>query len=206
MAKRKRKQWLDEHRRDPYVRQAAHQGMRSRAVYKLREIDRRDRLLRRGMTVVDLGAAPGSWSQYIAQRVGKEGTVIACDLLPIEPLANVTLLQGDIRDPALVSQLRRLLPGGIADLVISDMAPKMTGISITDQARSLELVEAAIALTTTILRRGGTLVVKVFQGIELATLRSSLQSHFRQCLVRKPDASRARSREIYLLARGFRAV
>ncbi|GAB4177991.1 MAG: 23S rRNA (uridine(2552)-2'-O)-methyltransferase RlmE [Rhodocyclaceae bacterium] len=195
--------WLSRHVSDPYVRQARASGWRSRAAFKLIEIDRRDRILRPGAFVVDLGAAPGSWSQVAVVRAGA-GRVIGIDLLPIEPLSGARFLRGDLRNPADLAGLAALVPAGGADLVLSDMAPNLCGVAASDQARSAELVELALEFASRGLRRGGDLLVKVFQGSEFARLRALLAGAFERVLVRKPGASRGESAECYLLCRGRR--
>lgn len=208
MAKRSSssKAWLREHHGDVYVNQAKREGYRSRAAYKLLEIDRKDRLLRPGMTVVDLGAAPGGWSQVAAQRVGKQGRVIALDRLDMPPLPGVEFIQGDILDDDYVAFVRERLGSGLADLVISDMAPNISGVDAVDQPRSIYLAELALDLAERVLAPGGDLLVKVFQGAGSEAYMADLRSRFSKVVVRKPQASRARSREIYLLARGFRGA
>ena len=201
---RSSKTWLAEHFSDEFVRRAQQEGFRSRAVYKLEEIDRRDRLLRPGMVVVDLGAAPGGWSQYVAHRVGPAGRVLALDILSMEPVAGVEVLQGDFTEQAAVDELLGCLQGRPVDLVISDMAPNISGIDSADQARAMYLAELAVEFAGQVLRTGGDFLVKVFQGSGYAPLHQDLRSRFDRVLVRKPKASRARSREIYLLGRGLR--
>lgn len=195
--------WLARHVRDPYVKRASKEGARSRAQFKLAEIDSRDKLLRPGMTVVDLGAAPGGWSEYAATRVAPRGRVIAVDLLAIEPIAGVEIVQGNIANPKVLDFLESTLAGA-ADLVISDMAPNMTGIASRDQALSAELGELAIDLAEKTLRRGGVLVLKAFHGVGFTELVGRLRRRFDKVATRKPGASRAESREIYLLATGFK--
>lgn len=198
--KRKRKRWLDDHRRDEFVRRAGVEGYRSRAAYKLAEIDRRDRLLKPGMTVVDLGAVPGSWSQYAVQR---GAAVVAVDRSPMQPLHDVTFVGGDFTDAGVQERVVKALPGGQADLVFSDMAPNITGVAATDQSASAALASAALIFSRQVLRRGGAVLVKVFQGPEVQQLRGEMAQSFSTVLVRKPQASRSRSAEVYLLARGF---
>lgn len=203
MPRRKSSQaWLQRHFRDPYVKRAQQEGARSRAHYKLAEIDARDKLFRSGMTVVDLGAAPGGWSEYAAERVKPRGQVVAVDLLPLAPIAGVTFVQGDFTDPQVLDLLRQRL-GGPADLVISDMAPNITGISATDQARALALAESAVAFAQSALRPGGALLVKAFHGAGFDVLAAHLRRHFKKVSTRKPGASRTESREVYLLAKDF---
>ena len=203
MASRKRRtsRWLEEHRRDSFVRRAGAEGYRSRAAYKLAEIDRRDGLLRAGMTVVDLGAAPGSWSQYAAKRVG---AVVAVDRLPMQPLPGVTCVKGDFTSSEVQEQIVAALPAGRADLVFSDMAPNISGIAVVDQSASAALAGAALEFCQRVLRPGGTLLVKLFQGPEARPLRRAMEQSFERVSVRKPEASRSGSAEQYLLARGYR--
>jgi 23S rRNA (uridine2552-2'-O)-methyltransferase len=198
--------WLREHFDDRYVRQAQALGLRSRAAFKLLEIDDRDRLLRPGLTVVDLGAAPGGWSQVVADRVGPQGRVFALDLLAIEPLPGVTLLQGDFTDQALLDQLLERLAGRPVDLVLSDMAPNMSGMKAVDQPRAALLAELALDCARQVLRPGGDLLLKMFQGAGFDPLLAELRAAFTKVVVRKPQASRPRSREVYLLARNYRLV
>lgn len=195
------KTWMQEHVRDPYVRRAQAQGLRSRAAFKLLELDAKDRLFSPGQTVVDLGAAPGSWSEIAARRVGPGGKVIAIDLLEMATLAGVTFIQGDFTDPAILAELERALDGGKVDLVLSDMAPHISGVSATDQARGLQLAELAADFALSHLNPGGALVVKVFQGTEFPAFIKRLRAAFESVVSRKPGASRDRSREMYLLAR-----
>ncbi|MFP5382994.1 MAG: 23S rRNA (uridine(2552)-2'-O)-methyltransferase RlmE [Gammaproteobacteria bacterium] len=196
--------WLREHFDDPYVRKAQELGYRSRAVFKLLEIQEKDRLLKPGLTVVDLGAAPGSWAQIVAQAVGEKGMVIASDILPMDPLPGVTFIQGDFREEEVFTAILGALGGRPVDLVISDMAPNMSGNRAVDQPRVMYLAELALDLARRVLAPGGSLLVKVFQGEGIDAYRGQLRASFEQLLVRKPEASRARSAEIYLLARGFR--
>ncbi len=198
--------WLQEHFNDPYVRQAQEQGYRSRAVFKLLEIQEKDRLLRPGMTVIDLGAAPGSWSQVAAGLVGVKGLVIASDILPMEPLPGVHFVLGDFREEAVFAALLAVLGDRQADLVISDMAPNMSGERSVDQPRAMYLADLALELARRVLRPGGDLLVKTFQGEGVDAYRKEMRQSFRQLLVRKPGASRARSSEVYLLGRGFEMV
>ena len=189
--------------RDPYVKRAIKEGARSRAHYKLAEIDARDKLFHTGMIVVDLGAAPGGWSEYAATRVTPGGRVIAVDLLPIEPMASVEIVQGNIADPSVLDLLESKLAGK-ADLVISDMAPNMSGIASRDQALSAELAEEAVNVAEKALKRGGSMLLKAFQGAEFEALLGRMRGLFEKVAIRKPGASRAKSREIYLLAKGFK--
>ena len=195
------KAWLHRHVTDAYVRQAKAAGYRSRAAYKLLEIDRKDRLLRPGMRVLDLGAAPGGWSQVAARKVGPQGRVVAIDLLEIAPISGVSVLRGDVREPQAREALREAL-GGTADLVLSDLSPNLSGIPGVDQARGAELAELALELAGEILKPTGALVVKVFQGEAFAEVLNRIKRAFKAVSVRKPGASRGESRETYLLARG----
>ncbi len=192
--------WLKEHFDDAYVLRAQREGWRSRAVYKLEELDQKYRLLKPGMTVVDLGAAPGGWSQYAAKVLGAKGQIFALDILPMEPLPGVTYLEGDFRDGAVLGQLKTLLGDRPIDLVMSDMAPNISGVGVVDQARSMYLVELAVEFARDMLRPGGSFVSKLFQGEGFDALVLSLRKDFTRVFVRKPKASRARSREVYLVA------
>jgi 23S rRNA (uridine2552-2'-O)-methyltransferase len=194
--------WLQRQRRDPYVKRARAEGARSRAHYKLAEIDAREKLLRPGLTVVDLGAAPGGWSEYAAARVTSRGRVVAVDLLPMQPISGVQFTQGDFADLQVLNLLKTQL-GGPADLVISDMAPNITGIVATDQARALELEERAIEFAEATLRPGGALLLKAFHGAGFESLTARLRRRFQKVATRKPGASRGESREVFLLAKGF---
>jgi 23S rRNA (uridine2552-2'-O)-methyltransferase len=195
--------WLREHFADEYVKRARDAGYRSRAVYKLKEIQDKDRLIRPGMTVLDLGAAPGGWSQLAAKLVGKKGRVIALDVLPMEPLAGVEAIQGDFREQDVLESVLAVLGGRPADLVISDMAPNSSGIKAVDQLRQMYLTELALDLARGCLKPGGDLLLKVFQGEGFDALLSELRKDFSTATVRKPKPSRARSREVYLLARNY---
>jgi 23S rRNA (uridine2552-2'-O)-methyltransferase len=200
------KQWLKEHFDDVYVRRAQEEGYRSRASFKLLEIQEQDRLIKRGMTVVDLGAAPGGWSQVAANLVGDKGQVIASDILPIDSLPDVEFLQGDFTEQAVLDSLIKLLKDERADLVISDMAPNMSGMRDIDIPQVMYLAELALDLTRTVLKPEGSFLVKVFHGEGYEELQKQLKSSFTSLKVRKPKASRARSSEIYLLASGFRGL
>ncbi len=201
--KRRKQAWLREHARDAYVRRAQEEGYRSRAVYKLIEIDRRYRLLRPGQIVIDLGAAPGSWSEYARRQVGPSGRVLAVDVAAMSPLGGVEFICGDIGDPAVLDLLAEALVDTAADLVISDMAPNISGDAVADQARTLALGERVLAVAKETLRDGGQLLVKAFQGEGFASLRGAMQPYFDKIHTCKPQASRSRSREIYLLGQGF---
>ena len=197
------KSWLQRQRRDPFVKRSRDEQYRSRAVYKLMEIDRRDRLFHRGQTVIDLGAAPGGWSQYAAAQVDGGGRVIAVDMLEMEAVAGVEILRGDFTEEALVDGCLTALGGAPADLVISDMAPNLSGVRSADQARSMALAEAALDFACRVLRPGGDFLVKLFQGAGTEEYRRELNERFQKVMVRKPKASRDSSREFYMLARRY---
>ncbi len=196
------KQWMHEHVTDTYVQRAQKEGYRSRAAYKLLEIDERDHLLKRGMVVVDLGATPGGWSQVAATRVAPSGKVIALDLLPLQAIRGVEFIQGDFRENNVLAQLEELLGGKSVGLVISDMAPNISGIDITDQARAMHLAELALDFSVRHLQPGGAFLVKVFQGVGFEDYVKLMRSHFSRVVTRKPDASRGRSNELYILGIG----
>jgi len=198
------RQWLREHFSDPYVKQARQQGYRSRAAYKLLELQKRDKLFRQGSLVIDLGAAPGGWSQVAAQQTGKNGRVIALDILPMKPIAGVEFIQGDFTSPEVTERLRACLLDQKADWVISDMAPDMSGVGAVDQARSIELANLALLFAEEVLHEQGGLLIKAFQGEDFEALLRAMRAAFPSVLIRKPDASRMRSREVYLLGRPAR--
>ena len=205
MARSKTSQrWLKEHFNDIYVQKAQQEGYRSRAVYKLMEIQEKDRLIRPGMVVVELGAAPGGWSQYVAQCLGGRGRMIALDILPMDALPDVTFIQGDFREQAVLDALYAELGDSAVNLVISDMAPNTSGVRSVDQAKSMYLVELALDFAQSRLAAGGDFLIKIFHGPGFDTLLRSLKSQFLTVQTRKPEASRARSQETYLLARGFK--
>ena len=195
--------WLQEHFSDPYVKEAHKRGLRSRASFKLEELQKRDRLIKAGNIVVDLGAAPGGWSEFAVKCVGEKGKVIACDILPIRPIRNVTFLQGDFRDEAVFLKLYSMFGVG-ADVVLSDMAPNMSGTTAIDQPRAMLLSELALDMARRVLRIGGSFVVKVFTGSGSQEYLAELRKDFSVVKVRKPDASRDRSREVYMVATGFK--
>ncbi len=197
------KAWMREHVSDPYVQRAKREGFRSRAAYKLEEIDARDRLLRPGMSVVDLGAAPGGWSQVVAQRLAGRGRVMALDCLEMTPIPGVDFICGDFRAPEVLQALERALEGARVDLVLSDMAPNLSGIAAADQARHLHLAELALDFACANLKIGGHFLVKSFQGEGFPGFLAGLRRSFRQVVSRKPKSSRERSSEIYLLGKGF---
>lgn len=197
---------MQEHVNDPYVKRAQTEGLRSRAAFKLLELDAKDRLFRSGQTVVDLGAAPGSWSEVAVRQTGPGGRVIAIDLLEIAPLPGVTFIRGDFGESAVLAQVERALGGSKVDLVLSDMAPNISGVPATDQARSLQLAELAEEFALAHLKPGGALLVKAFQGAGFPEFLKRLRGAFDSVASRKPGASRDRSREMYLLARRPRSA
>lgn len=196
--------WLQEHVTDPYVKLAQQAGYRSRAVYKLLELQEKYNIIRKGMIIVDLGAAPGGWSQYVAEILNKNGRIIALDLLPIDPIPNVELLQGDFQEEVILEKLLNMVGECKVDLVLSDMAPNTSGIDSVDQPKSIYLAELALELAEKSLRPGGSLVIKVFQGQGIDEYIKSVKQLFTQVLQKKPSASRSRSKEFYLLARNFK--
>lgn len=200
------KRWLQRQSSDPYVKQARAEGYRARAAYKLKELDVRDRLFAKGQRVVDLGAAPGSWSQVAVERTGgaeSGAKVIALDILPMEPLSDVHFIQGDFREDAPLAELEALV-GEKVDLVLSDMAPNISGIAPSDQARSIYLAELALDFAVQWLKPGGSLVIKLFQGEGFDAFVAQAKKHFANIKLRKPEASRSESREVYLVARQLR--
>jgi 23S rRNA (uridine2552-2'-O)-methyltransferase len=196
------KDWMQEHVADRYVRRAQREGMRSRAAFKLEEIAERDRLLRPGMTVVDLGAAPGGWSQVAAKRVGAAGRVIALDILEMVSLPGVTFVPGDFREEGTVEALEQALGGRGVDLVLCDLAPNLSGVKSVDQARAIELAELGLQFAVNHLKPQGNFLVKLFHGSGFEGFARRMREHFREVVTRKPDASRSRSSEVYLLGRG----
>lgn len=199
------KAWMQEHVTDPYVKRAQAEGFRSRAAYKLQQLAERDKLLRNGMLVVDLGAAPGGWSQVAAKAVAPGGRVIAVDLLPVTPVHGVTVIQGDFQDDATLAAVEATLGGQQADLVISDMAPNISGIPLVDQARAAGLAELALDFALKHLKPRGNFLVKAFQGGGYEAFVKMLRGHFQEVVTRKPEASRSRSNEVYLLGKGLRS-
>lgn len=198
------RRWLKEHFSDPYVKQAKKQGLRSRAVFKLEELQERDRLLKQGMTVVDLGAAPGGWSSYAVQQVTDKGRVVACDLLEMDPIANVQFIQGDFREESVLNALLDAIGEGGVDVILSDMAPNTSGINAVDQPRSMYLVELALEMCSQVLNKNGAFIVKAFHGEGFDAYLMSVRKKFKTVKIRKPDSSRARSREVYIVASGFK--
>lgn len=196
--------WLKEHFDDHYVKQSQKDGWRSRASYKLLEIQEKDHIFRPGSKVVDLGAAPGGWSQVAVQLVGEQGRVVASDILPMDAIAGVDFVQGDFTEESVLEQILATIGADKVDLVISDMAPNMSGALSVDQPNAMYLVELALDLSRQVLRRGGVLLTKVFQGEGFDEYLKDMKTSFDKVQTRKPQASRARSREVYLLASGFR--
>ncbi|MDH3945966.1 MAG: 23S rRNA (uridine(2552)-2'-O)-methyltransferase RlmE [Chromatiales bacterium] len=206
MSKRRRSGWMQRHLSDPYVKLAEQQGWRSRATFKLAEIDRSEKLLRSGMSVVDLGAAPGGWSQYVVSRFGGACRVVALDILPMEEIDGVLVIQGDFRDEDVLRRLETALEKHKIDLVISDMAPNLSGVAAVDQPASIYLAELALAFSRDWLAPNGAFLVKVFQGEGFDPFLLELRKYFSKVKVCKPPASRSASREVYLLARNLRIV
>lgn len=203
--KRATRRWLDAHRADPYVRAAQVDDYRSRAAYKLAQIDAKDRLLRPGITVVDLGAAPGGWSQYCARTLAGRGRVIALDRLEMAPIDGVEFVHADFAEPAGLDMLLAALDGAGCQLVLSDMAPNLTGVAVADQMQAMHLAELAYDFCRQVLQPGGGLLVKLFQGEGFDALLAAAKARFAKVAVRKPEASRSASRELYLVGRGYRA-
>ncbi|WP_054672046.1 23S rRNA (uridine(2552)-2'-O)-methyltransferase RlmE [Parasalinivibrio latis] len=196
--------WLKEHFDDKYVLEAQKKGYRSRAFFKIQEIQEKDKLIKPGMTVVDLGAAPGGWSQYAAELVGNDGQVIACDILPMDSLPGVAFLQGDFREEAVLNALLDRIQPDMVDVVMSDMAPNMSGNLAADQPRAMYLVELALDMCREVLAPDGAFVVKVFQGEGFDQYLAEVRRMFKAVKIRKPDSSRARSREVYIVATGYK--
>lgn len=198
------KRWMQEHVNDAYVKEANKLGLRSRAVFKLEEINNKDKLIHSGMTVVDLGAAPGSWSQWVVDKVGLNGKVIACDILPMDSIAGVDFLQGDFREQEVLDALLSRIGDKKVDVVLSDMAPNMSGNAGIDQPKSMYLVELALDMCRDVLAKDGSFIVKVFMGADYESYVNEVRKAFKSVKTRKPDSSRARSREVYLVATGFK--
>jgi len=194
--------WLNEHFKDRFVQQAQKKGLRSRAWFKLEEIQNTDKLFKPGMTVVDLGAAPGGWSQYVASQIGNKGRIIACDILPMDPIVGVDFLQGDFRDEAVLSALLDRVGEDKVQVVMSDMAPNMSGQPAVDIPRAMYLVELALEMCRDVLALNGSFIVKIFQGEGFEEYLKSVRDMFKVVKIRKPEASRARSREVYIVATG----
>ncbi|MDF1678365.1 MAG: 23S rRNA (uridine(2552)-2'-O)-methyltransferase RlmE [Legionellaceae bacterium] len=195
--------WLREHFNDVYVKQAQRDGYRSRAVYKLKELDEKKKLLKPGMSVLDLGAAPGGWTQYVAEKIGGSGQIIALDILPMDPLPDVVVVQGDFHEEVVLKELLALVPPEGVDVILSDMAPNMSGNIAIDIPRAMALAELAFELVDSILKPGGSLLIKVFHGVGFDALLKKSRTLFKEVVVKKPSASRPRSRETYLLAKGY---
>jgi 23S rRNA (uridine2552-2'-O)-methyltransferase len=198
--------WLKEHFTDPYVQRAKAEGWRSRAIYKLEQMDRKEKLLKPGMNILDLGAAPGGWSQYARRHVGKHGRVVAMDILPMDAIIGVEFLQGDFREDAVMDALITLVGERGVDVLLSDIAPNLSGMSAIDQPRSMYLVELALDMAGRVLKEGGSALIKTFQGAGFQELVVATRRNYQRVKLLKPDASRARSPELYLLASGFRMV
>lgn len=197
-------QWMQEHFQDEYVKKAQALGYRSRAVFKLIEIQEKDKIIRPGMNIVDLGAAPGGWSEYARKLIGKNDTLVALDLLEIEPIPGVEFIQGDFREDEVLEKLYKILDGQPVHLLLSDMAPNMSGNREMDQPRSIYLGELALDAAHSILAKGGTFLIKMFQGAGFDDYLNQVKQHFNSVVIRKPKASRARSNEVYILAKGFK--
>lgn len=202
---RSNQNWINRHVNDNFVKKARKEGYRARSVYKLEEIDRRDKLVRPGMKIIDLGAAPGGWCQYVSRKIAGNGTLIAIDLLPMDAVEGVEFVQGDFTDAAIQAQISDLLDGSKLDLVLSDMAPNLSGIPAADQARSIGLAEEVLYWCLSYLAINGSLLIKVFQGSGFDQLRQAMLKNFKSVASRKPEASRTSSSELYLLARGFKS-
>lgn len=201
MRSKSSRRWLKEHFSDPYVKQAQQAGLRSRAVFKLQEIQERDKLFKQGMTIIDLGAAPGGWSEYVAKLVGKKGKVIALDILPMDPIEGVEFIQGDFSEDAMLHELLSRFENTKIDWVISDIAPNMSGIDSVDQPRSMALAEMVLDFALQVLHGSGGMLIKVFQGEGIDAFIVEIRKQFKKVVIRKPKASRGRSREVYVLAR-----
>jgi 23S rRNA (uridine2552-2'-O)-methyltransferase len=196
--------WMQEHFDDEYVKLAQVQGYRSRAVFKLKEIQEKDKFIKPGMNVIDLGAAPGGWSQFARPLLGKKSKLIALDILPMEAIEGVVFIQGDFRESAVLDELTAVLDSAPVDIVLSDMAPNMSGSKGIDQPNAMYLAELALDTAKTVLVKGGDFLVKVFQGEGFEAFHRDVQHHFDKVVIRKPKASRPRSNEVYLLGKGFK--
>jgi 23S rRNA (uridine2552-2'-O)-methyltransferase len=196
--------WLQRHLSDPFVKKAQLEGYRSRSAYKLTELNEKDRLIRPGMRIMDLGSAPGGWSQVAGKLVGAKGRVLATDILPMEPIKNVDFIQGDFTDESVVAQLLAWLGNGKFDLIVSDIAPNITGIDSADQASSMNFLDLALDTVRQTLKPGSTFVAKMFQGSGSDQYVKELRTSFEKVIIRKPAASRAESREVYIVAKGFK--
>ncbi|MET4163030.1 23S rRNA (uridine2552-2'-O)-methyltransferase [Marinobacterium sp. MBR-111] len=196
--------WLDEHVNDPFVKQAQKDGYRSRASYKLLAINEKDKLIRPGMLVIDLGSAPGGWSQVASKLVGTGGKVIASDILPMDSLPDVEFIQGDFTEDSVFEQILHAINDNPVDVVISDMAPNLSGIATADQATSIYLIELALDMAQQVLKPKGSFIAKAFQGEGYEAFVKEVRNHFDTVVIRKPEASRSRSREVYVVGKGFR--
>ena len=197
-------QWMQEHFDDEYVKRAMSEGYRSRSTFKLIEIQEKDRIIKTGMNIIDLGAAPGGWSEYARGIIGKKNKVIALDLLEIEPIEGVDFIQGDFREDEVLDELYKVLNGAPVDLVMSDMAPNISGNKAIDQPRIIYLAELALDTAKEVLTKGGTFLIKMFQGAGFDEYKREVDACFSRVVIRKPKASRARSKEVYILAKGFK--
>lgn len=198
------KAWLNEHFKDKFVQKAQEEGYRSRAVYKLKAIDDKHKLLKSNMSVIDLGAAPGGWTQYLRAKINDHGCVVALDILPMDPIVGVDIIQGDFHEESVLHELLSKIPEGGVDLIVSDMAPNMTGNKAMDVPRAMALTELAFELAHDVLKPGGVLLIKVFHGAGFDDLLKHARAAFTKVVIEKPEASRARSRETYLLAKGYK--
>lgn len=206
MSKQKKNNgWMERHLNDNYVKKSKADGYRSRAAYKIIELNEKDKLFKPGMTVVDLGAAPGGWSQVVSDNLGESGRIIALDLLPMDSFAHVEFIRGDFREDAIFDKLLELLNGDPVDLVISDMAPNLTGQRVIDQSKSMYLVELALDFALQVLKPGGDFVTKAFEGAGMAEYRMQIQAHFAKSYNRKPGSSRSESRELFVVAKGMKS-
>lgn len=196
--------WLKEHVNDPFVKQAQKDGYRSRASYKLLALNEKDKLIKPGMLVIDLGSAPGGWSQIASQLVGEKGKLIASDILPMDALPDVDFIQGDFTEESVFNEIMRVIDGRPVDVVISDMAPNLSGVAAADQAASIYLIELALDMAQQVLKPKGSFVAKAFLGEGYDDFVKQVREHFDTVLIRKPEASRARSREVYVVGKGFK--
>ncbi len=196
------KRWLNEHFRDNFVQRSKKQEYRSRSVYKLMEINEKDKILKQGISVLELGAAPGGWTQYVSQQLNGTGVIVASDILAMDGLPDVTFVQGDFREESVLAEILTALPTKAVDLVLSDMAPNLSGVAGTDQARSMYLADLALDTVLRVLKENGAFVSKLFQGEGFDNYIKNLRSHFKKVIIRKPKASRSRSREVYAVALG----
>lgn len=198
------KQWLQEHFNDEYVKLAQARGYRSRAIFKLIEIQEKDKIIKQGMNIIDLGAAPGGWSQYVRQIIAKHDKIIALDILEMEAMEGVDFIQGDFREEAVLNQLYKILDNKVINVVLSDMAPNLSGNKDADQARAIYLGELALDTAVNVLAKGGAFLVKMFQGVGFEAYHEQIKNSFSSVVIRKPKASRPRSTEVYILAKGFK--